>query len=74
MELQCEWFAGCDRPTMMAVEHPVLGWVPCCQRCSDAVGGLDRFEVVLTDDGDEPPWGSTGTDADDYDGPVDLRG
>ncbi|AOE44395.1 hypothetical protein SEA_GHOBES_44 [Gordonia phage Ghobes] len=33
VEVECEWFARCTNPTREAVEHPVLGPVPCCQRC-----------------------------------------
>lgn len=31
----CEWFALCDRPATTYVQHPVLGAVPCCQRCAE---------------------------------------
>lgn len=34
----CEWFARCDRQTSIAVWHPILGYVPCCQRCAEHVG------------------------------------
>jgi hypothetical protein len=30
----CEWFALCDREADGIVGHPVLGWVPTCQRCA----------------------------------------
>ena len=30
----CEWFALCDRPADGVVSHPILGWVPTCQRCA----------------------------------------
>ena len=29
----CEWFALCDREARKRVSHPVLGWVPICDRC-----------------------------------------
>lgn len=31
----CQWFLMCDRPAVTTVKHPVLGDVPCCQRCAD---------------------------------------
>lgn len=31
----CAWYALCDRPAVGTVSHPVLGDVPCCQRCVD---------------------------------------
>lgn len=31
----CEWYALCDRPADGIVKHPILGDVPCCQRCAD---------------------------------------
>jgi len=34
----CEWFALCDRPADGVVSHPILGWVPTCQRCADKLG------------------------------------
>lgn len=37
----CEWFARCDRQAVILVSHPVLGWVPCCQRCADRSGALE---------------------------------
>jgi hypothetical protein len=27
---QCQWFALCDNPADKEVDHPSLGWVPCC--------------------------------------------
>lgn len=30
----CEWFALCDRPATVLVQHPVLGDVPTCDRCA----------------------------------------
>jgi hypothetical protein len=31
--LVCEWFAKCTNGTLLAVDHPILGKVPCCGRC-----------------------------------------
>lgn len=41
---RCEYFALCDRPAEGTVAHPILGDVPCCQRCADRVEvELQRF-------------------------------
>lgn len=34
----CEWFARCGNPAAGLVHHPVLGYVPTCQRCTDKLG------------------------------------
>lgn len=34
----CEWYALCDREAVGYVWHPILGDVPCCQRCADKHG------------------------------------
>lgn len=31
----CAWFALCDNEATGVVEHPVLEYVPTCQRCAD---------------------------------------
>lgn len=31
----CEWYALCTNTAVGTVVHPVLGAVPCCQRCAD---------------------------------------
>lgn len=36
--MQCEYFVLCDRPAEGVVANPVIGDVPCCQRCADRVG------------------------------------
>lgn len=33
--LFCEWYAKCDHDMDGLVAHPILGQVPCCQRCAD---------------------------------------
>lgn len=30
----CQWFARCSNPADGIVEHPILGEVPCCDRCA----------------------------------------
>ncbi len=30
----CEWFARCTNLTTTGLRHPVLGLVPCCERCA----------------------------------------
>ena len=32
--VDCQWFARCDRFAVTTVQHPVLGDVPCCERCA----------------------------------------
>lgn len=27
---QCFWFLRCAKPATRKVEHPTLGWIPCC--------------------------------------------
>jgi len=34
----CQWFAMCVNAAVGTVKHPVLGSVPCCQRCADMLG------------------------------------
>lgn len=29
----CEWFALCTNQTTQGIDHPILGVVPCCERC-----------------------------------------
>lgn len=36
----CEWFALCDRPAIALLEHPVLHFVPACERCRAKVEAL----------------------------------
>lgn len=31
---RCEWFAACENPATHEEPHPVLGAVPCCDRCA----------------------------------------
>lgn len=40
----CQWFALCDEPAAYMVSHPVLDWVPTCDRCTKT-----RTEAVITD-------------------------
>lgn len=35
MIIQCEWFLLCPNPADGLVEHPILGEVPCCDRCAE---------------------------------------
>lgn len=34
----CEWFARCDNQTDRVATHPILGMVPCCDRCAEVTG------------------------------------
>ncbi len=31
----CLWAAKCERTAVTSLAHPILGHVPCCQRCAD---------------------------------------
>lgn len=31
----CQWYALCPNPATGVVEHPILAYVPTCQRCAD---------------------------------------
>lgn len=41
----CEWFALCANDSAGTIKHPILGDVPCCQRCADKLEMTDRLEV-----------------------------
>jgi hypothetical protein len=43
--VQCEYFALCVRDAAGVVAHPVLTWVPTCERCAARFG----LEVVEAD-------------------------
>lgn len=36
----CRWFALCDRESTCFVDHPVLGPVPCCDKCALQARGI----------------------------------
>jgi hypothetical protein len=39
----CRWFALCDHPAVGVIKHPILGLVPCCQRCAEKLDMTDRL-------------------------------
>jgi len=41
-QVKCQWFARCTRPAVTSVPHPVLGEVPCCQKCADFARGTPK--------------------------------
>lgn len=38
MKPMCRYFVYCDHPADGTIDHPLLGAVPCCQRCAGVVG------------------------------------
>lgn len=48
MPRMCEWFALCTNDTEFVILHPILGWVPCCQRCADRLGIADELVLAST--------------------------
>ena len=48
MLLICEWFALCDNEAVGAAKHPILEYVPICQRCADKFD-LEVFEVEVVE-------------------------
>lgn len=43
----CEWFLLCANDTDKGIEHPILGLVPCCERCAKSLGMEERRTVAL---------------------------
>lgn len=40
---KCRWFRNCKRTATIFVKHPVLGDIPCCEKCASfANGGFTR--------------------------------
>ncbi len=48
MSMTCEWYAMCANPTSKGLKHPILGLVPCCQRCASKHNSTDQL-VPLED-------------------------
>lgn len=44
--MSCQYFALCDNEAIGVVVNPILGNVPCCQRCADRVGVTLLFDPV----------------------------
>jgi hypothetical protein len=42
----CEWFARCDNTTTQGISHPILGMVPCCERCARVVSATDSLQSL----------------------------
>jgi hypothetical protein len=30
----CEYFVMCTKPAVVLVKHPIIGLVPCCEKCA----------------------------------------
>lgn len=45
MKTYCEWFAMCTNEATHEEPHPILGNVPCCDRCSQ-IGRLSPEEEL----------------------------
>ena len=44
----CGWFLLCGRPAVTTVPHPVLGDVPCCDRCATfALGPVEAGARIV---------------------------
>lgn len=43
MTTTCEWFARCEREATHMVRHTILGEIPTCERCVEA---LDLRDLV----------------------------
>lgn len=33
----CGWFALCENTATTTAPHPILGWIPVCQRCAERI-------------------------------------
>ena len=44
--MTCEYFALCKNPAVGFVTNPILGPVPCCQRCADK---MEQTLVAVSD-------------------------
>lgn len=43
----CEWFAKCSNETSYALDHPILGYVPTCQRCIDKLEKIGDSKLTV---------------------------
>lgn len=41
----CHWFLDCSNKADKDVEHPTLGWVPCCQNHINWLVGYDEVNA-----------------------------
>jgi len=44
-EYVCSWFALCFNDTTKAAPYPILGYVPCCDRCAEKMEITNRVEI-----------------------------
>lgn len=45
-DVQCSWFALCDRGTRSFLPHPVLGPTPCCLPCATIVDAATELQPI----------------------------
>lgn len=45
-ETLCQWFALCARRAAGVIAHPVLGYVPTCERCAALADERDEFTSI----------------------------
>lgn len=42
-EQTCQCFLLCNNKATTAIQHPILGSVPACQRCADKLNNLAKL-------------------------------
>jgi hypothetical protein len=41
----CHWFALCPNVATGVERHPILGFVPICERCADKLDRMDAMDA-----------------------------
>lgn len=50
MNATCRWFLRCTNPATTTAQHPILGAVPCCDKCADFADS-GRVKTLVFPDG-----------------------